>query len=127
MGIGGQNYKIAETFQRDIAYYLGNHGGGPWRRYGGGPWRRCGGDRGGDLAEDRGGGVVEIRGGDLAEVKGVGQGENQAWTTGWQEQERWHNQGLLEHWSLKRLWSEELNKIAVVRRRDENMENGSIG
>ena len=34
--MGGQNYKIADIFQRDIAYYQGNHGGGQGRRTGGG-------------------------------------------------------------------------------------------
>ena len=103
--MGGQNYKIAEIFQRDIADYQGNHGGGPWRR-----WRRT---------------VAEVWRRIVAEMWrrcGGGQrrrtGEDQAWTTGWLEQEKWHNQELLEHWSLKRLWSEELNG---------NMENGSIG
>ena len=50
--MGGQNYKIAEIFQRDIAYYQGNHGGGPWRRWRRAEvWRRI---RGGDVAEDKG-------------------------------------------------------------------------
>ena len=57
------------------------------------------------MAEDHGGGRAENLGG--------GKGEDQILTSGWEEQEKLHEQELLEHWSLKRLWCDELREIAV--------------
>ena len=57
------------------------------------------------MAEDHGGGRTEDLGG--------GKAEDQILTSGWEEQEKLHEQELFEHWSLKRLWCDELREFAV--------------
>ena len=67
------------------------------------------------MAENHGGGKTEDLGG--------GKAEDQTLTSDWEEQEKLNEQELFEHWSLKRLWCDELREIAV----GADRENGFNG